>query len=516
MEFFDNPVVPGFSPDPSVCRVGRDYYLATSSFEYAPGVPLWHSRDLMNWRRIGHALDRPSQLSFPDTLLSSEGVYAPTLRHHDGRFWLITTVVGGAGNILVTADSPEGPWSDPLPLALPGIDPDLAWDEDGVCWCLFSAASGIRAARIDPATGAVLGESVPVWSGSGLQYPEGPHLYRVGEWWYLLLSEGGTERGHALSVARARSPLGPYEPCPANPVLSHRSTDRPVQNTGHGDLIQAHDGSWWMVLLGTRPRGYTPQYHGLGRETFLTPVTWEDGWPLPRPVEERPPAGSLTPSPFPPEPARDDFDSVRLAPCWVSVRQHPATGARLDERPGHLVLHARGESLDRPGTVFVGRRQESPDCSARTLVDAGTGRAGLAVRLDEAHHYEVEYDAGTVRVRARIGPLATTVAERSLGPGNGHPGRITLRLDIRTTDVLPPMVTTVGQDFSGDALGARAGGPDTVVLGHETADGRFEALASLDGRYLTTEVAGGFTGRVIGMYVTRGSAAFDWFELTGS
>ncbi|MET8174300.1 glycoside hydrolase family 43 protein [Streptomyces clavifer] len=509
MTFFDNPVIPGFSPDPSICRAGDDYYVATSSFEYVPGVPLWHSRDLVHWKLIGHALDRPSQLDLPTSASSSDGVYAPTLRYHDGRFWMITTVVGGADTVLVTAEDPAGPWSDPVPVGIPGIDPDLAWDEDGTCWCVFSSG-GIRGVRIEPKTGELLGEPVAMWSGSGLQYPEGPHLYRVGDWWYLLLSEGGTERGHAMSVARSRTLPGPFEPHPDNPVLSHRSTGHPVQNTGHGDLVQAHDDSWWMVLLGTRPRGDTPKFHGMGRETFLAPVRWEDEWPLPGPLELRAPAPALTPHPWPQEPDRDDFDSGTLAPCWVTARRQDPGAVRLDERPDHLVLHAVKDSLDQPGSLFVGRRQRDPDCSARTSADVGEGgRAGLAVRLDDAHHYQVERADGVVRAVARIGPLCQTVAERSVPAGP-----VTLRIDIGTTDVLPPTVTVRGTPPEPAAPpGLRVGAPDTLRLGYETADGAFELLAELDGRYLTTEVAGGFTGRVIGMYATHGSAAFDWFEL---
>ncbi|MER5629163.1 glycoside hydrolase family 43 protein [Streptomyces nitrosporeus] len=511
MAFFDNPVIPGFSPDPSICRAGDDYYVATSSFEYVPGVPLWHSRDLVHWRLIGHALGRPSQLELHETVPASCGVYAPTLRYHGGRFWMITTVVGETGTVLVTADDPAGPWSDPVPVGVPGIDPDLAWDEEGNCWCVFSDG-GIRGVRIDPVTGGLLGEQVALWSGSGLQYPEGPHLYRIGDWWYLLLSEGGTERGHAMSVARARSLTGPYEPHPDNPVLSHRSTDHPVQNTGHGDLVEAGDGTWWMVLLGTRPRGDTPKFHGMGRETFLVPVRWEDGWPLPGPLELRSPAPELPPHPWPAESGLDDFDSPTPAPCWVTLRRQDPDAVRLGERPGHLVLHARADSLDRPGALFVGRRQRDPDCVARTRVEAaGPDTGGIVVRLDEAHHYRVEVTGeGAVRAVARIGPLTGTVAERALPPGP-----VTLRIDVTTAVDLPPTVTVRGADPDADALaaGLRIGAPDTLRLGYETADGSFEVLAELDGRYLTTEVAGGFTGRVIGMYATHGAPAFDWFEL---
>jgi beta-xylosidase len=492
-----NPVIPGFTPDPSVCRVGEDYYLAASSFEYVPGVPVFHSRDLVHWRQIGNALERPGQLTLPPDVASSLGVFAPTLRYHDGRFWLITTVVGDVGTIIVSSERPEGPWSDPVRVDVPGIDPDLAWDEDGRCWCTLA---GVSTVEIDPVTGAVLGEPVPLWSGTGLQAPEGPHLYRIGEFWYLLLSEGGTERGHAVSIARGPSPTGPFTPCPANPVLSHRSTDHPVQNTGHADLVQAHDGSWWMVLLGVRPRGWTPLYHGMGREVFLAPVRWEDGWPIVGPLTETLPAAPLPPRPFPPEPDRDDFDGAALAPDWVSVRERPADAVRLDERPGWLTLHARGDSLDRPGVVFVGRRQRHPDCVVRARIDAGAGRGGLVVRLDEAHHYEVEASGGEVRAVARIGPLRQVLASRPA------PADAVLRVAVRTADVPPP--------GGPGATGTMAGGPDAVVLGWETPGGEVDVLAELDGRYLTTEVAGGFTGRVVGMYATEGTVAFDWYAMT--
>ncbi|MBN6058390.1 glycoside hydrolase family 43 protein [Nonomuraea sp. RK-328] len=493
---YGNPVLPGFHPDPSVCRVGDDYYLVCSSFEYFPGVPVFHSRDLVHWRQIGNVLDRPAQLDLPPETPASAGVYAPTIRHHDGTFYMITTIVGGRGTFLVTAARPEGPWSDPVWIDLPGIDPDLAWDEDGSCWCAFS---GNQVARIDPATGEVLDGPHPIWSGTGLKYPEAPHLYRIGAWWYLLMSEGGTERGHSVSVARARSPRGPYEPASGNPILSHGGTDRPIQSTGHADLVQAADGTWWMMLLGTRPRGYTPEFQVLGRETFLVPVEWADGWPVVGPVEERHPAPAAW-HPFPPRPSRDDFDGDVLAPSWISPRSRPDRSWSLAERPGRLTLHATGPTLDRPGHTFVGRRQQHHDCRVSARLDPGPAAiAGLSVRMDEAHHYELEVGAGRARVIARIGPLRQCVAEQPVPPGP-----VTLTLDIRTGDLLPPTVTAAP---SGEPLGVAARGPDTIAF---SADG--ELLAELDGRYLSTEVATGFTGRVIGMYVTRGSAAFDWFD----
>ncbi|MBB6554000.1 glycoside hydrolase family 43 protein [Nonomuraea rubra] len=494
MRTYDNPVLGGFHPDPSVCRVGEDYYLACSSFEYFPGIPIFHSRDLVHWRQIGNALDRPGQLRLPPATAASGGVFAPTLRHHDGRFYLVDTNVSDRGNFIVSAARPEGPWSDPVWIDLPGVDPDLAWDEDGSCWC---ATSGVNLARIDPETGKVLEGPFPTWSGTGLQWPEAPHLYHVGEWWYLMIAEGGTDRGHAVSIARARSPRGPFEPAPANPILSHRSTDLPIQCTGHADLVQAADGTWWMVLLGTRPRGHTPGFHVLGRETFLVPVEWRDGWPVAGPVLERHPAPAAW-HPFPPAPSRDDFDAGTLAPYWISPRTRPEGSWSLTERAGSLTLHATGPTLDRPGCTFVGRRQQHPDCRVSARLDPGSGTGGLSVRMDEAHHYDLEVGEGTARVIARIGPVRQCVAERPVPAGP-----VTLTLAFRTTDLLPPSVTAPATE----ALGVGAGGPDTIAF---SVDG--QVLAELDGRYVATQVAGGFTGRVAGMYVTAGSVAFDWFD----
>jgi beta-xylosidase len=486
---YRNPVIPGFHPDPSVCRVGDAYFLVASSFVFVPGVPIFRSSNLVDWEQIGNVLDRPSQLDLSATRAwLSLGVYAPTIRHHDGRFWMITTNVGddGAKNFFVTAEDPAGPWSEPIPVAIGGIDPDIAWDADGTCWVHFSGHGGVMRCRIDDATGERLEEPTPTWAGTGLQYPEAPHLYERDGAWYLLIAEGGTGPGHAVSIARGPSPCGPWEGCPANPILSHRSTNRPIQNTGHADLIEATDGSWWMVLLGIRAKGVTPNFHVLGRETFLAPVTWVDGWPvvgdLGLEITRRPPGREE-----PGEPSRrDDFDAAALDPEWISVRRPPSEVVSLDTRAGWLTISGTHDTLDSPTPAFVGRRQQHHLCRVSALLDVGaTGEAGLAVMMDESAHYEVGVRGDRVIARARIGPLDKIVGEapRPTGP---------VVLMIETT--------------------AHVHGPDSVRLGFEDDAGEPQVLAELDGRYLSTEVTGGFTGRVIGMYAVHADAAFDWFH----
>ncbi|MBB5801056.1 beta-xylosidase [Saccharothrix ecbatanensis] len=483
----NKPIIPGMHPDPSVCRAGEDYYLACSSFEYFPGVPIFHSRNLTDWVQIGNALDRPGQLRLPAGTAASSGIYAPTLRHHDGRFWLIVTNVAGDGNLLFHTEDPAGPWSDPVRLPdVHGIDPDLAWDEDGNCWCTYA---GVGQVRIDPTTGETLGEPRALWSGTpGAHAPEAPHLYKIGDHLYLMIAEGGTERGHAALIARGPTVNGPFEPCPDNPILTHRGTDHPIQNTGHADLVQAPDGSWWMVLLGVRPRGGTPGWHVLGRETFLAPVRWVDGWPV---VGEPGTDSPTSPHPTATEPVRDDFDKSDLHPRWISLRHRPADHCTTEARPGWLTLRAEGGSPDDPDVTFVGRRQQHLSCRARAAIDATEGSGGLVVRLDERHHYAIEVADGQVSAYARIGPLRSLVGSAQAGPGE-------VVLEIAIAE---PRTPTDSHN-----------GPDTVTLGVVRPDGTRTELARLDGRYLSTEVAGGFTGRVIGMYASSGAVHFDWFD----
>ncbi|AEI13501.1 glycoside hydrolase family 43 protein [Cellulomonas gilvus] len=464
------PVIAGFHPDPTVCRVGPDLYVACSSFEYAPGVPLFRSRDLASFELVGHALDRPTQLGLRD-VGPSGGVYAPTLRHHDGLFWLVTTnVTDGPGHLLVTAPDPAGPWSDPVRIEAGGIDPDVAWDDAGTCYLTWSDG-GIVQAELDPRTGALLTTPRRLWSGTGGRDPEGPHLYRVGEHWYLLVSEGGTGLGHAVSVARGPSPAGPFEPDPAGPFLTARGTDHPVQCTGHADLVELADGTWAAVFLGVRHAGRFPGWHVLGRETFAVRVAWQDGWPrLAGPIE--PVAGPDG------APAHElpGAATGALPRAWVGSGVFPDDVLRPG--PDAWVLTARDDER-----TFVGHRQEHRFVSAHASVAAAAGVGGLEVRLDPWHALTLEREGRTVRAVAHVGDLTSV-----LGAAEADDEAA---LELR---VVPSTAATY----------AREQGPDEVVALLHDAHGTHE-LGRIDGRYVSTEIAGGFTGRMVGLVCREGA-----------
>ncbi len=256
---YQNPVIPGFYPDPSVCRVGEDYYLVTSTFQYFPGVPVFHSRDLVHWRQIGHCLTRASQLPL-ENASSYGGIYAPTIRYHDGVFYMITTNVNAGKHFIVSTSDPAGEWSEPVWIDQAGIDPSLLFDGDRVYFS-WTMRGAIYQAELDIGTGKLLTEPRLIWRGTGGRYPEAPHLYKIDGTYYLMVAEGGTENGHMETLARSSSPWGPFEPCPHNPILTHRNRGaHSIQGTGHADVVQAHDGSWWAVFLAFRQVGPYPRF----------------------------------------------------------------------------------------------------------------------------------------------------------------------------------------------------------------------------------------------------------------
>ena len=484
-----SPILPGFHPDPTICRVGDDYFVATSTFEYFPGVPIYRSRDLREWSLIGHALSRDEQVALR-AVKSSQGIFAPTLRHHRGVFYLITTDVSGGGNFYVTATDPCGPWSNPVCLEKEAcwMDPSLFFDDDGKVY--FTRHGGgrhgaIYQTEVELAQGKLVAEPQLIWSGTGDIWPEGPHLFKRRGWYYLTSAEGGTSYGHMQVIARARSPYGPFEAYSENPILTHRTQpEHPVQALGHADFVEGADGRWWAVFLGVRPS--SERHHHLGRETFLAEVEWSsEGWPSMR-LDEQPPCARSR------QKERDDFDSMELGLQYNFVRNPERERYRLDARPGFLRLLGSATGLDEIGAqTFVGRRQQHFDCVVRASLEfeplGPSDEAGLVLRGDEDNHFallvrRVGARRMLVLVARRRGSLEV-VAEAGLRPGP-------LLLEVRAT--------RESYEFS-----CREASP--AVLG------------CLPTRALSTETMGGFTGVYAGMYAKSPSADppcadFDWFE----
>lgn len=487
-----NPIVTGFNPDPSVCVVGDDIYMVNSSFAYFPGVPIYHSRDLVHWRQIGNILDRPSQLKLDGTGLGG-GIYAPTLRYHGGRFWMVTTNCEHGGNFLVHAEKPEGPWSDPVWIDEGTFDPDLCWDENDTCWYSRShEGTVIVQAPLNPETGRLLQPLKAVWKDPGFFGIEAPHLYHVGQWWYLLVAGGGgchRAHGHLAAVARGRAPDGPFTVCPANPILTQR--DRLfdiIQAAGHADMFQTRDGRWWMAFLGWRNYGSLGrEMHPLGRESFLVPMEWQDEWPVPAVPQLEMTDPGFPACPWPQRNARDDFDSRQLGFGWLYLR---APGcASLTERPGWLRVRGGAGTVDDLGPVgFVARRQEQPwsRTTCRIEVRPGEGEAGVMLFLDQGWHVELgvrQTGSGLQAfVRRNAGDWRSDVATALIPHGS---------LDVEiVTNPWACMFSLRG-------------------------DGRTLLQHKMQSWSLSNNMAGGSTGVVIALYATRAELDADWFERQG-
>jgi xylan 1,4-beta-xylosidase len=488
---WNNPIIPGFYPDPSVCRVGTDYFLVTSSFEYFPGVPLFHSKDLANWRQIGHCLSRPSQLPLKGAR-SSQGIYAPTIRHHAGRFYMVTTNCTHKGNFFVHTEDPFGPWSEPVWVEQKGIDPSLLFDDDGK---VYLTTNRNQQSCIDIATGKLLTPVTKTWEGTGQGDMEAPHLYKIDGWYYLMVAEGGTGLGHMVTISRSKSPCGPFEPCPRNPILHNPATGCEIRATGHADLVEAHDGSWWLVFLGIRIYpGKFPRFHCLGRETFLAPVSWdEDRWPIingNQVIQPEMDTPTLPLHPWPAEPARDSFDSPDYRLCWNWLRNPNMDDYSLNERAGWLRMKGSAVTLDAlDSPTFIGRRQQHKKCRISALLDfapsAENEEAGLTAYMNETGHYEMvltfRNGRRTLILRKRIADLVAEVASvpvSSEGPVELH-------------------ITADEESYHFSY------GPDMKELGNGYC------------RYISTEVAGGFTGVYLGMYASgngKPCSAPAWFD----
>lgn len=508
---YRNPVVAGFYPDPSAIRVGDDFYLVTSTFGYFPGLPIFHSRDLVSWRQIGNAIDRPGQIDYGNDELT-RGLFAASISHHDGTFYIANTCFYcDGGNFIVTAKDPAGPWSDPVWLKFEGIDPSLFFDDDGTAWMVnngipegkmrYDGHRAIWLQQLDTATKKMVGPRKVLVDGgadpaSKPEHVEGPHLFKHDGYYYLTAAEGGTGEQHAQMIWRSRQVAGPYETWSGNPVLTQRDLDParadPITSTGHAQFVELKDGSWWAVFLATRP--YRGNQYNLGRETFLLPVAWRDGWPviLPRgervPVVQKRPALPRNTQPVPtsgPFEWTERFTADKLPPQWMTI--HPpkqawfATGSDgLRLTPSSTPLGATG-SGGQPA-YLAHRLQHHRATLTATLAPyqpAPGELVGLALFQNEGHHYVVGVERGEHG--------AAVALYRRADKDEPATGKRQASID------LPSSEQPVSLRFELD-------GPRLDVF-YAVEPGQWKPVATgLDASLLSTDVAGGFIGATFGPY----------------
>lgn len=510
MNKINNPILSGFYPDPSICAVGEDFYLVTSTFAYFPGVPIFHSKDLANWEQIGNVFTRESQLNLKGAG-HSQGIFAPTLRYNNGTYYLITTNVTHGGNFIVTAEKPEGPWSDPYFLeGAVGIDPSLFFDDDGKAYYVGTRPNpeGVRyngdwedwVQELDLNTMRLVGDSHKIWKGAlrDAIWPEGPHLYKIDGYYYLMIAEGGTGPEHAVTIARSKSIFGKYEGCPRNPIITHRHLGKsyPIKHVGHADLVKTQDDKWFMVMLGSRT---CEGYCNTGRETFLAKVIWEEGWPVVNPgvgILELEQDHELPKYEIEPKDSCYHFHGNKLDYRWVFLRNPSENLYSLSEKEGCLRLYLKQTNLkeiDNP--AYIGIRQEEYYYSVSTMMEFKPNSekewAGIAIVQSNEYHISYGYTM-------KNGKYFLEIIECI----NGKDTFIN-EIEINCKKLY---LKVVGKGQKLDFYY----GTDGVSYNVLERD--------VSSTNLSTEIAGGFVGCTMGMYATSNGevsdnyADFYWFE----
>ncbi len=503
-----NPILPGFYPDPSACAVNGKFYLVNSSFCYFPGVPIFESTDLKHWHQIGNVLDRASQLPLGHDGMS-RGIFAPTIRYHEGTFYMITTNVSYGGNFVVTATDPAGPWSEPHYLAgAEGIDPSLFFDDDGKCYYIGTRPNPegvghngdwyIYIQELDLENWCLVGDYKMVWNGAmrKAEWPEGPHLYKKDGYYYIMHAEGGTGPAHAICVARSKDLWGPYENNLMNPVFTHRhlGKDYPIRYVGHADLIEDTEGNWYAVMLASRPCEW---HTNMGRETFLAKVTWEDGWPVFNagvgiledtvtvPLKET--EGELITS-------GKDADGI---PFTMVKLRNPVEGMAKGEGDGYRLKVLPYTLSQCEPAAYLGLRQTSYYFTAKTTVEFAPAQdgeaAGLALLQSEEAYIAAVYGKfdGKNQVRLEVNAKGTGVQ--------------VAKTEEVTADKITFTIIQAGQK---------------ATIFYNVGDGDKVLETGLSTKILSTESAGGFVGCTIGMYATangkesNNTAFFSGIEYT--
>jgi len=517
---FYNPILQGCYPDPSICRRGDDYFLVCSSFAMFPGVPIFHSTDLVNWKQIGHVLDRKSQLVIHDSRISG-GIYAPAIRYNEQNetFYMITTLVTGMGNLIVKTKDPFQGWSDPIKLHFDGIDPSIFFDDDGKAYVVHNDApnegkelyDGHRVIKIweyDLANDKVIPGSDKIVVDGGVditQKPiwiEAPHIYKKNGKYYLMCAEGGTADWHSEVIFVSKNPKGPYRPANNNPILTQRYLPKDRKNNvdwaGHADIVETPDGKYYGVFLAIRPN----EKHRVntGRETFLLPVDWSGEFPafenglvplspklkLPAGVENKAgkdgffPNGNFT--------FTDDFTSENLDYRWIGVRGPREDFISISKKGGLIIRPFETNIKETKPVSALFHRQQHQSFEAKVSLNfqpkSAKDLAGLVCYQNEFSNYVLGVTKGA--------DGDYIVLERTERKERGKNESFSTIIATEKIDTSKPIELQVIADG------------DNYRFNYAVGGGNFKNLGdTVSGDILSTNVAGGFTGALIGLYATK-------------
>ena len=506
-----NPMLAGFYPDPSICKAGNDYYLINSSFAYYPGLPIFHSKDLLNWKQIGHVLDRPEQLNL-DGAGVSRGLFAPSISYHNGVFYVICTLVDKGGNFVVTAKDPKGPWSNPVWLPqINGIDPSIFFDEDDKAYILYNSIppdniskhDGHRTIRMNEfdyknlkvisdnriiVNGGTDMAKKPVWI-------EGPHILKKDGMYYLICAEGGTGYNHSEVVFRTKSLNEPFVSYENNPILTQRHLERsrknPITTTGHADFVEDAKGNWWAVFLGCRP--YENNFFNTGRETFMAPVEWKDGWPIINPnfqevqykypidVKLKKNIEKFNGNYF----FKDDFNKTTLNSRYIFLRTVRDQWYTIKDNQLQMQLKPASCS-GKENPSFIGFRQPHLKGYAATAIQfsptSSNEQAGLLAFQNEHFYYYL--------CQSVIDNQAVIQLWKGAGKAKNAKEELlkSVDVDIQIKKPLYLKIEAQGKYYN---------------FYYATRKNKWQLLQSnVDASFLSTEVAGGFVGTLYAMYAT--------------
>lgn len=525
---YNNPVLAGFYPDPSICRVGNDYYLVNSTFAYFPGLPVFHSTDLVNWEQIGNAMDRNEQLDLSNANVSG-GLFAPTIRHNNGVFYIICTNVNKGGNFIITAKTAAGPWSNPsFTPAVNGIDPSLFFDDNGKAYIVYNSIppedkplyNGHRTIRLieyDITGKKIIGENkIIVNGGTDISkkpvWVEGPHLYKINGWYYLMCAQGGTGSNHSEVIFRSKNVDGPYLSFENNPILTQSNLDKsrknPITSTGHADLVETPDGKWYSVFLGCRP--YEGDYYNTGRETFMAPVAWKNGWPIINP--NVPEVQYQYPVPFTSTKkatndfsgnysVKEDFSSSKLPYRFVFLRNPSEDLYKIQN--GFLELPLKAATVaEKKNPAFIGFRQANLTCYAAANLSfkpaSEDEKAGLVIFQNEKFYY---FLCKSIKDNKLVVALYKSA-------GSDSKEELLASTELKNDEPIQLRIEASNNQYS---------------FYYSTENNKWLSLKTgVDGKFLSTKTAGGFVGSMMAMYATSNGkpstnkALYDWFEYKGN